>query len=59
VENQLVLNWTNAAFGWSNLGFQLQSAGDVNSSFTNIPGAMSPYTNPISGGQQFFRLISN
>ena len=47
--NQLVLSWTNA-------GFNLQSAPAVPGTFTNIPGATSPYTNPLSGGQQFFRL---
>jgi hypothetical protein len=31
----------------------------LGSPFTNLPGATSPYTNPISGAQQFFRLISN
>jgi hypothetical protein len=43
---------------WS-AGFALQSAPAASGSFTNIPGATSPYTNPISGGQQFFRLISD
>jgi len=50
--NQLVLSWTNEAFS-------LQSASTLTGTFTNLPGATSPYTNPISGGQQFFRLISN
>jgi len=27
--------------------------------FGDLPGATSPCTNPISGAQQFFRLISN
>jgi hypothetical protein len=48
----LVLSWTNAAFG-------LQSAPTINGTFTNVPGATSPYTNPIVDLQQFFRLISN
>jgi len=46
------LTWTNAAFG-------LQTAPAVTGTFSNLSGATSPYTNPISGGQQFFRLISN
>ncbi len=50
--NQVVLTWTNAAFG-------LQCAPDLKSTFTNVPGAASPYTNIISGPQQYFRLISN
>jgi uncharacterized repeat protein (TIGR03803 family) len=45
----LVLSWTNAAFA-------LQAASAIAATFTNIPGATSPYTNPISGAQQFFRL---
>jgi len=50
--DKLVLTWTNS-------GFNLQSAPTATGTFTNLPGATSPYTNPISGAQQFFRLISN
>jgi len=39
--------------------FGLQSALVVSGPFTNLSGATSPYTNPITGEQQFFRLISN
>jgi hypothetical protein len=52
LNNQLVLTWTN-------LGFTLQSAPKCTGTFTNIPGATSPFTSPIGAGQQFFRLISN
>jgi hypothetical protein len=52
VGNQIVLNWTNAAFG-------LQVAPSVSGVYTNVPGATSPYSTPITGGGQFFRLISN
>jgi hypothetical protein len=52
IKNQAVLRWTNAAFG-------LQSGSTVNGTFTNIPGATSPYTNPIIGAQRFFRLKGN
>jgi hypothetical protein len=45
----VVLSWTNAAFG-------LQSAPAITGTFTNVPVATSPYTNPISGGQRFFWL---
>jgi hypothetical protein len=48
--NSVVLSWTNAAFG-------LQSAPTITGTFTNVPDATSPYTNSISGGQQFFRLV--
>ena len=34
----------------------LQSADAVSGTFTNVPGAASPYTNPISGPAGFFRL---
>ncbi len=49
LNNQLVLSWTNA-------GFNLQSAPDMTSTFTNLPGATSPYSNLLTGPQQFFRL---
>jgi len=52
LNNQLVLNWTNA-------GFNLQSAPVVTGPFTNLPAATSPYTNPLTALQQFFRLILN
>jgi len=52
LNNQLVLNWTNA-------GFNLQTAPAVTGPFTNLPAATSPYTNALIGPQQFFRLISN
>ena len=43
---------------WSDSGFTLQTAPAVTGVYTNIPGATSPYTNRISGGQQFFRLLA-
>ena len=50
--NQMVLSWSNAAFS-------LQSAPTPNGTFTNLTGVTSPYTNPITGSQRFFRLIAN
>jgi formylglycine-generating enzyme required for sulfatase activity len=47
--NQIVLSWTNAAFS-------LQAAPSVHGTFTNLPGATSPYTNALSGAQACFRL---
>jgi len=44
---------------WTNTGFNLQTAPAVTGPFTNLPAAMSPYTNPLTAPQQFFRLISN
>lgn len=52
LNNQLVLNWTNA-------GFNLQFAPVVTGPFTNLPAATSPFTNPLAGPQKFFRLIQN
>ena len=52
LNNQLVLSWTNA-------GFNLQSAPTLTGPFTNLPVATSPYTNPLTAPQQFFRLIGN
>jgi uncharacterized delta-60 repeat protein len=50
--NQAVLSWTNAAFS-------LQSAPTVHGYYTNVAGATSPFTNLITGNQQYFRLRSN
>ena len=47
--NAVVLNWTDPAFA-------LQAAPAVTGVYTNIPGALSPYTNPAAGPKQFFRL---
>ena len=52
LNNQLVLNWTNA-------DFNLQSAPALPGPFTNLPSATSPYTNSLTAPQQFFRLIGN
>jgi hypothetical protein len=52
LSNQLVLSWTNA-------GFNLQSTPAITSTFTNLPGATSPYTNLLTAPQQFFRLKGN
>ena len=50
--NAVVLSWINPAF-------HLQSAQEVAGAYTDIPGATSPYTHAITGGQRFFRLIGN
>jgi hypothetical protein len=52
LNNTLVLNWTNASLS-------LQIAPAVTGPFTNLPGAISPYTNALTAPQQFFRLIGN
>lgn len=46
----LVLTWTDATFN-------LQSATNVIGPYTTITNAVSPFTNSISGAQEYFRLI--
>src|SRR5262249_40089202 len=41
LNKQVVLSWTNA-------GFSLQTAPNFSATFTNVPGATSPYTNPAT-----------
>jgi len=48
-----------AVISWTNVDFHLQTAPALSGPFTNILGATSPYTNPITGAQQFFRLKAN
>jgi hypothetical protein len=52
IENGTVISWTNA-------GYLLQSASDIEGPFNTIPGASSPYTNTLVGPLEFFRLITN
>jgi uncharacterized repeat protein (TIGR03803 family) len=52
INNAVVLNWGNPAFS-------LQAATNVSGIYANVPGATSPYTNIITGSQQFFRLQAN
>jgi hypothetical protein len=52
VGGKLVLSWNDP-------GFSLQTAPTVTGVFTNIPGAVSPYTNAIAGPARFFRLRGN
>ncbi len=44
---------------WDNSTFILQAAPSIGGSFTNIPGAITPYTNTPSGPSRFFRLKYN
>jgi len=43
------LTWTDPTFG-------LQSAPVPAGAYTNVTGATSPHTNPVTGAAQFFRL---
>lgn len=52
VGTEIVLSWTNAAFN-------LQTSSTVDGVYTTISGATSPYSNTLSGDQQFFRLKGN
>jgi len=52
----IILTWPTNNAGFDYTGYTLQSAPAISGTFTNLPAATSPYTNPISGTQQFFRL---
>jgi hypothetical protein len=57
----LTMQWANNSLvlSWSNATFHLQSAPAVTGTFTNVPSATSPYTNPAAGRQRYFRLKLN
>jgi hypothetical protein len=48
----------NIILRWTNANFILQSAPSLKTTFTNVPGAASPFTNAMSGPGKFFRLKS-
>ena len=48
IGNDLVLSWSNPAFA-------LQAAPTVTGVYTNVPGAASPFTTPLTG-ERYFRL---
>jgi uncharacterized repeat protein (TIGR03803 family) len=52
----VILTWPSGAAGFDYTSFSLYSAQTLTGTFTNIAGATSPYTNPVAGAQQFFRL---
>jgi uncharacterized repeat protein (TIGR03803 family) len=49
VSNAVVLSWSDPSYS-------LYSAPTVNGVYTNISGAISPYTNAITASQQYFEL---
>ena len=55
----IILTWPTNVAGFDYTGYTLQSAPALTGTFTNLPAATSPNTNPIAGPQTFFRLISN
>jgi uncharacterized repeat protein (TIGR03803 family) len=52
----VILSWPTNVAGFDYTGYSLQSAPALAGTFTNLTAATSPYTNPITGPQQFFRL---
>jgi uncharacterized repeat protein (TIGR03803 family) len=46
----------NVILTWDDPSYSLYGAPTLTSVFTNITGATSPYTYPITGAQQFFQL---
>jgi hypothetical protein len=50
------LSGSNVIVSWSVPGGTLQSATSLTGPFTDITGATSPYTTPVTGAGQFFRV---
>jgi hypothetical protein len=48
---------TNVVLTWTNALFNLQSAPETGGVYTNIPDAVSPYTNSVGDPQKFYRLV--
>jgi uncharacterized repeat protein (TIGR03803 family) len=53
---QITAQGNSAVLTWSDPTFSLQAASSLGGSFTNVPDALSPYTNVMTGIQQVFRL---
>ena len=53
---QISLIGTNAVLTWTNSSFALQAAPLLTGVFTNVPGAISPYTNSATDPERYFRL---
>jgi hypothetical protein len=51
----IVLTWPTHVVDYS--GYTLQSAPASTGPFTNLPAGTNPYTSPITGAQQFYRLV--
>jgi len=49
---------TNVVLTWTNSAFTLQAAPAPGGSYTDVSGAASPFTTPITAANQFFRLIA-
>jgi uncharacterized repeat protein (TIGR03803 family) len=49
----------SVVLGWDDPTYGLQTATNIDGAFTNIPFAISPFTNAILSNSQFFRLVGN
>jgi uncharacterized repeat protein (TIGR03803 family) len=56
---KLQLSGLNAVLSWVDPGFSLQAGPTVTGQFTNMIGALNPYTNAVTGSPQFFRLVAD
>jgi hypothetical protein len=54
---QISLAGGNVTLTWANPAFKLYSASTVNGIYTEVIGATSPYSTPISGNERYFRLV--
>jgi hypothetical protein len=54
IAGKAVLNWSDPA-----AAFSLQATPLVIGVYSNVAGAVSPFTNPFTGTQSFFRLKAN
>jgi hypothetical protein len=54
---QLNKSGTDVILTWSDPTYSLQAAPLVTGTYTTIPSSTSPYTNAISGSEQYFRLV--
>ncbi len=53
------LSGNNVVLSWNNPAYSLQSAPVVTGPYTTVSNATSPYTVPMSGTQEFFRLAQS
>jgi hypothetical protein len=52
------MNGGNVVLSWSDPAFLLYSAQAIGGPYTNLLGATSSCTNPITGPQEYFRLLA-
>lgn len=53
---RIVRSGSTVVLSWTNSTYTLQAAPNTSGTFTNIPGATSPYTNSLLNPRRFFRL---